>query len=125
MTGGFMAKVLLVGYIAELLHERERILQAAGYSVTVAQSLATSIAAIEQQIFDVAVLGFSVPEEERNDLARMLKRASSSTKIIMIYFANVNNTELADALMQTSASAEDVLRAVNHLLSAGSQERIG
>ena len=31
-----MAKVLLVGYIVELLQERERTLQDAGYQVTVA-----------------------------------------------------------------------------------------
>jgi hypothetical protein len=34
----------------------------------------------------------------------------------MIYFTNVQNTELADALIPTTANAQDVLRAVNHVL---------
>ena len=40
-----MAKVLLVGYIVELLQERERTLQDAGYQVTVALSFATAATA--------------------------------------------------------------------------------
>jgi DNA-binding NtrC family response regulator len=112
-----MARVLLVGYIPELLQERERTLRAAGHTVTVGPSFAATSAAIAQEIFDVAVLGFSVPEAERNQLARTLKDASPSTRLIMIYFSSVKNTELADALMPTSATAEEILRAVNHIVS--------
>ena len=112
-----MAKVLLVGYIPELLLERERLLRSAGHTVTIAPDFATASAAIGQGTFDAAVLGFSVPEEERNQIARRLKDSHPATKIIMIYFASVRNTELADALMQTTATAEDIVRAVNHLLS--------
>jgi CheY-like chemotaxis protein len=115
--GGMMARVLLAGYIADLMQERDRLLRAAGYEVTVAQSLATAITSIEQESFDVAVLGFSIPEEERNQMAQALKQKSPSTKIIMIYFSNIRNTELADALMHTSAAAEEIVRAVNHILS--------
>ena len=92
-----MAKVLLVGYIAELLQERERTLLAAGYEVIVAQSFATASTIVAQKLFDVAVLGFSVPENERNQLARGIKQANPSAKIIMIYFDSIKNTELADA----------------------------
>lgn len=113
-----MARVLLVGYIAELLQERERTLRAASYEVTVAHSCATASAAIRQEHFDVAVVGFSVPEEERNQLAHALKQANPAAKIIMVYFASIKNTELADALLQTTAGAEEVLRAVNHILNA-------
>ena len=58
-----------------------------------------------------------MPESERNRLARAIKQANPPAKIIMIYFDSVNNTQLADALLQTTASAEDVLRAVNHILN--------
>ena len=67
--------------------------------------------------FNGAVLGFSIPETERNQLATALKDASPSCQIIMMYFASLKNTELADALMPTGASNEEVLRAVNHILS--------
>lgn len=118
-----MARILLVGYIAEHLQERQRILQAAGYEVIVAPSLAAATAAIEQEVFDVAIVGFSVPEKERNQLAQTIKQTRPSTKIIMIYFSSVRNTELADALMQTSASAEELARAVNHILGVQNRSR--
>jgi len=116
-----MAKILLVGYIAELLQERERTLRAAGYAVTVASALATAAAAIQREKFDLAILTFSVPEADRNQLARALKDADPKTKILMTYYASVSNTELADALMQNTASSEDILRAVNHLLNVRGQ----
>jgi DNA-binding NtrC family response regulator len=112
-----MARVLLVGYIPELLLEPERVLRTVGYNVTVASSFATASAAIQQSSIDVAVLGFSVPEDERNQMARILKEICPAAKIIMIYFASLKNTELADALMPTSSSADEILRAVNHILN--------
>jgi DNA-binding response OmpR family regulator len=120
-----MAKVLLAGYIPEHLQERERLLRSAGHAVTIAPDFATASAAIGQDTFDVAVLGFSVPEEERNQIARRLKDSHPATKIIMIYFSSVKNTELADALMQTTSTAEDIVRAVNHLLSERNKEKAG
>jgi DNA-binding NtrC family response regulator len=119
-----MARVLLVGYIPELLQERERALRAAGHTVTIGPSFATTSAAIAQETFDIAVLGFSVPEAERNQLARSLKDVSPSTRLIMIYFASVRNTELADALMPTSATAEEILRAVNHIIGKNREKPV-
>lgn len=112
-----MARVLLVGYIPELLQEPERLFRASGYDVSIASSFPTASGAVEQEPFDAAVLGFSVPETERNQLATALKDASPACQIIMMYFASLKNTELADALMPTSASSEEVLRAVNHMLN--------
>ena len=120
-----MAKILLIGYIAELLQERERALRAADYAVTVASAFATASAAIQREKFDLAILSFSVPEADRNQLARALKDADPNTKILMTYYASVKNTELADALMQNNASAEDILRAVNHLLNDRNREQAG
>jgi DNA-binding response OmpR family regulator len=122
---GIMAKILLVGYIAELLQERERTLRAAGYAVTVASDFAAASVAIQSGKVDLAILTFSVPESDRNLLARALKDAGRNTKIIMTYYASVRNTELADALMQNNASAEDILRAVNHLLNLRDREQTG
>jgi DNA-binding NtrC family response regulator len=120
-----MAKILLVGYIAELLRDRESTLRAADHSVTVASTLATATAAIQREKFDLAILSFSVPEADRNQLARALKEAGPDTKIIMTYYASVSNTELADALMQNNASSEEILRAVNHLLILRDRDQDG
>jgi methylmalonyl-CoA mutase cobalamin-binding subunit len=128
-AGGFMAKVLLVGYIPELLHEPEHLLRSAGHEVTMALAFDAAAAAIQEgaiqeSLIDVAVFGFSIPEAERNQLAAELIQACPAAKIIMVYFASVHNTELADALMPTTASAEEILRAVNHMVGKN-RERTG
>jgi len=112
-----MAKVLLVSYIRELLEERFHVLQTAGHSPAMAADRETAFEAIEQDVYDVAVLGYSVPEQERNEMARRLIQANPNARIVMIYFSSVENTELADALIPTTAGAPDVLRAVNHVLN--------
>jgi hypothetical protein len=122
--GILMAKVLLVGYIPELLQEPERLLRSAGYSVISVLSFHAAATAIQQGSIDAAVFGFSVPELERNQLAGDLIQACPAAKIIMVYLDSVKNTELADALMPTTASAEEILRAVNHVLGKN-RERTG
>ena len=120
-----MAKVLLVSYLRELLEERRNALHAAGHQATMAQSPEAAFAAIKLNSFDVAVLGFSVPEQERNDIARGLIRANPETKIVMIYFSSIEHTELADVLIPTTANAQDVLRAVNHVLRTNDHSKTG
>ena len=120
-----MARVLLVSHIAELLQEREQALRAAGYEVTVEQSCAEAAGAIQSGPFDAVVLGFSLPEEERNQLARDIKLANPEAKIIMMYFASVKNTDPADAILQSNAGPQEVLRAINHILSTRKRDRTG
>jgi CheY-like chemotaxis protein len=114
--GGIMAKVLLVGYIRELLEDRNNALRAAGHDVTMALSAEAAYHAISQLVFDVAVLSYSIPEGERNEMAHRLTQASPDVKIVMIYFTSVHNAELADALVPTTANAQELVRAVNHVL---------
>ena len=120
-----MARVLIVSYVTELLQARERVLQSAGYEVTAAQSLTATTNAIQQQVYDAAVLGFGIPENERIQLARQLKRENSAVKIVMLYFETLPNTDLADALMPATANNEEILRAIHHLLKECKRERIG
>jgi DNA-binding NtrC family response regulator len=117
-----MAKVLLVSHIAEFLREREQTLRAAGFEVTVEQSCAEAAVAIRNGPFDAAVLGFSLPEEERNQLARDIKLANPEAKIIMMYFASVKNTDPADAILQSNSGPQELLRAINHILSSRKRE---
>jgi len=120
-----MAKVLLVGYIREFQEAEKNVLHAAGYQVTTALTLEAAHQAISQETFDVAILGYSVPSQQRNQLATSVKQANPAAKIILIYFASTQNTELADALVPTTATAQEVLRAVDHLLSNPDQSKTG
>jgi DNA-binding NtrC family response regulator len=120
-----MAKVLLVSYVTELSHEREQVLRSAGYEVTAALTWEAATNAIQQQLYDVAVLGFSVPEDQRTQLAGDLKELNPATRVLMFYFEAVPSTRLADALIPTSANAEEVLRAVHHLLNECRRAKTG
>lgn len=124
MLWGIMAKILLVGYVRELVEGSDKVLRAADYDVTVALTYADALKAAEQA-FDVAVLGYTVPEEERNQLARAIKQTNPGTQIIIFYFTSIGHTELADVLIQTTASAEDLLRAVEYVVNTRDQSRTG
>jgi CheY-like chemotaxis protein len=125
MFRGTMAKILLVSYVRELDEDRDKVLRAAGYDVTLVVTYAEAIQAVEQQIFDVAILGYTVPEGERNQLAGAIKETNPGTQIIVFYFTSIGKTEHADVLMQTTASAEDLLRAVEHTVSKRDRSRTG
>src|SRR5258708_40090357 len=125
MLWGTMAKIFLVSFVRELVEGSDKVLRAAGYDVTLAMTYPDALRAAEQAAFDVAVLGYTVPEEERNQLARAIKQKNADTQIIIFYFDNIGNTELADVLIQTTASAEDLLRAVEYTVSKRDQSRTG
>jgi CheY-like chemotaxis protein len=112
-----MAKILLIGYVQELIEERENVLRSGGHKVTLATKLQNALQVAQQQVFDLAVLGFSVPEQERNQLARAIKSKRPNTKIIMLYFARPGHTEFADVLVQSNVRPEELLRAVNYILN--------
>jgi CheY-like chemotaxis protein len=112
-----MAKILLVGYVQELIEERDNVLRSGGHEVTLATKLQNALQVAQQQVFDLAVLEFSVPEQERNQLARAIKSKRPNTKIIMLYFARPGHTEFADVLVQSNVRPEALLRAVNYILN--------
>jgi CheY-like chemotaxis protein len=125
MPWGIMAKILLAGYVRELVEDSDKVLRASGYDVTLALTYADALQAAERQTFDIAVLGYTVPEEERAQLARTIKQTSSATQIIIFYFDDVSRSEHADVLIRTTASAEDLLRAVEYTVNKRDRTRTG
>lgn len=119
-----MAKVLLVGYIRELTVQRRNALVAGGFDVEIATTADDAARVIASSAFDAAVLGFSVPEAERNRFAQALLSANPAIKIIMLYFSDIKNTELAHALLPTTASVADIYRAVTHVLKPDDKSEI-
>jgi DNA-binding NtrC family response regulator len=112
-----MAKILLVGYVHELIKERNNVLCNGGHEVTLATKVQDAFQAAKQEMFDVAVLEFSVPEQERNQLAQAIKSKRHNTKIIMLYFARPGHTEFADVLIEANVRPESLPRAVNYILT--------
>jgi len=111
-----MAQILLVSYVRELIEEKYKVLRSGGHDVTLTTELTEASQAANQQMFDLAILEFSVPEKERNQLASTIKSKRSSTKVIMLYFANAGHTDFADVLINANVRPQELLRAVNYII---------
>jgi len=112
-----MAKILLIGYERNWVDARRRGLHAAGHTVTCAQTFAQGLRLLESGKFDVVVLGHAIPQQQRNTLAAAAKRSNGGgTRVLVLYSARIDHAELADALVDTSASTDDLTRAVEYLV---------
>lgn len=111
-----MAQILLVEFLHESLERRQRGLCTAGHSVTSAQNFSQGLRAIQSGRYDVVVLGHAIPQQQRNRLAATAKKANPLTRVLLLYSAPVEHAELADALINNTASADDLRRTVEYLV---------
>lgn len=115
--GGFaVARILLVGYEHGWLEDRRGGLRAAGHMVSCAHNLDQGLRSLQFGKFDVLVLGNAIPLAQRNNLAGAAKRANPETRVLILYSASVDHAELADALVDNTATTEDLHRAVEYLM---------
>jgi DNA-binding NtrC family response regulator len=112
-----MAKILLIGYCKELLALRRTRLREVGHNVVTAETLGEALRKMQSGAYDVIVLGQLVPHQQRNSLVATAKRINPFTKVVVLYSATINHAELADALLDADASVEDLLHAVEYLVS--------
>ena len=120
-----MEKILLVGYLTDLVERRKQCLEAAAYEVVCATAFSAVMRLIEEQKFQVVVLGHGVPETERTRIARKIKQVSPATKLIMLYLASIKNAELADAIIHTTTDPADLVRAIDELTREHSRKMSG
>lgn len=111
-----VAQILCIEYVRESLERRRCGLDTAGHTVASAQNFADGLRAIELGKYDVVVLGNSIPQEQRNSLAAAAKKARPATRVLVMYSDTVYHAELADALINTTATAEDLHRTVEYLM---------
>lgn len=111
-----MAQILLVEYVHESLERRQRGLSTAGHSVKSASNFEEGLSAIQSGKYDVVVLGHAIPQQQRNHLAESAKKINPLTRVLVLYSAPVAHAELADALINNSASADDLSRTVEYLV---------
>jgi len=55
----------------------------------------------------------------------VIKQTNPGTQIIVFYFNSIGNAEHADVLIQTTASSEDLLRAVEYVISMRDRPKTG
>jgi DNA-binding NtrC family response regulator len=118
-----MAEILLVGPLAPLLRERERVLRRAGHNVVTATFGNNQFRSAMQREFDVVIIGHAVPERKRNRIAQSLKLRSPQTAVVLFYRGSIQRTELADAILNADGNHKDLLFTVEHLLSRRRETR--
>lgn len=111
-----MARILLIGYEDGWLEDRRGGLRAAGHIVSCAHSFDQGLRSLQSGKFDVLVLGHAIPLAQRNTLAQAAKRTNPETRVLILYSASVDHAEVADALVDTTATTEDLHRAVEYLV---------
>ncbi len=114
-----MQRVVSVGYALAPFKERNAVLAAAGLAVREAIGAVQALGMIEDEEFDVAVLGSALSTEDRNTLARAARRRKADTKIIMLYDGRISGTELADAII----AADDPQRVVDTIRLFGEETK--
>jgi DNA-binding response OmpR family regulator len=112
-----MAKILLIGFVTDLLNQRKKMLRAAGHEVTSAQNVDEALRATQWGHYDVVIVGHGVPEHLKKGLAGTVKRLNPATRILMLYSKAQEKPGLADAWMDTTASLDDLQRTVEGLAS--------
>ena len=113
-----MARILLIGYEHGWLEDRRGGLREAGHTVSCAHSFDQGLRSAHSGKFDVLVLGHAIPLAQRNKLAQAAKHANPETRVLILYSASVDHAELADALVDNSATTEDLHRAVEYLVES-------
>ena len=120
-----MEKVLLIGYLTDLVERRKRCLEAAAYEVICATAFSEVMRLIDEHKFKVVVLGQGVPETERNQIARKIKQANPATKLVMLYLASIKNAELADAIIHITTDPADLVHTIQDLTQEHSRKITG
>jgi len=110
-----MEKILLVGYLTDLVERRKQCLEAAAYEVICATAFSEVMRFIDEHTFKVVVLGHGVPEAERTRIARKIKQVNPAAKLVMLYLASIKNAELADAIIHTTTDPADLVRTIKEL----------
>ncbi|HEY1527965.1 MAG TPA: hypothetical protein VGH51_17165 [Candidatus Angelobacter sp.] len=104
-------RVLSFGYVEELLRERHRLLTAAGFQVTSVDTKSNVLKLLENEEFNVLIVGHGVPVEQRNEVAvraKIWRRAG----VIFLYRWNINRAEFADAVLSVDCCPENLAEAV-------------
>ena len=111
-----MARILIIGYVTELLQKRKRALSDAGHEVTSAQNLDEALRTTQWGQYDVVVVGHGIPERLKKGLAATARRINPGTQILMLYSSIPEKSGIADAWVDTAASVEELRHTVERLI---------
>ncbi len=107
-------KVLYGEQNEQLLASQTESLEKAGFSVQTAVGRKAVQQALQQGQFDLVILGRTLSRDDRHHLPYMVKKASSSARVLVLH-TDGSRHPYVDANTDTGSSVEELLRKVASL----------
>jgi CheY-like chemotaxis protein len=107
--------ILSAGRDRLLLFTRNRVLEEAGYNVTAATTSAETVERFFAGDFDLVILCHSIPIEERERIATLVRMHSPSTPVIVLADLPTRKYEFGD--MTIDSDATSLLRSLPEALA--------
>jgi hypothetical protein len=116
-------RILLVSFDDLLLIEQRRLLEQQGYAVTSALRLKEAAARCKRGIFDLFILGRSIPHSIKKELIEVF-RAQSTTPILSLW---TPGEQVVDAVnyLEFSDSSDNFVKGVHTILTRENPSRSG
>lgn len=117
-------KILNVARDESLLKSRSAILEGAGYEVIPALTILNVQAVCENQSFDLVIIGYSLPREEKRRVMLAIRKSCGLTPILELYSPEtVPADHEADEELATAGEADVLLAKVKELLARPRKRR--
>lgn len=117
-------KILNVSRDESLLKSRSAILEGAGYEVVPALTILNVQAACENYSFDLVILGYALPKEEKRRVIAAVRKFCGPTPILELYSPDtVPVCYEADEQLSGSGEAEALLAKVRETLATKRKKR--
>ena len=109
------ARILSIFYDQSLLQTRQWLLEGEGYLVTSAMRLKEAVELCRDRSFDLVIIGYSIPDEDRQRFITALRFACSTPVLALLRF-NENVVERADYNFDASCGPAELVRMVMKIL---------
>src|SRR3954462_8039215 len=117
-------KILNVARDESLLKSRSAILDGAGYEVVPALTILKVQAACESQSFDLVIIGYALPKDEKRRVMVAVRKSCGLTPILELYSpGTVPVDQEADEELVTRGEADVLLAKVKELLAKPRKRR--
>ena len=103
-----MANIIHIGTSEPILTTRKTILERAGHTVTLARDLRAVIAACENQSFDLAIVGQTLPAMEKLRVSDTLRQKCQGIWVLEFHDAVKPDLNNADAHLRVAETSPDV-----------------
>src|SRR3954452_11632010 len=97
--------ILSAGRDRPLLFTRNRVLEEAGYSVTPATTAAETVERFFGGDFDLVILCHSIPLEERERIAQLVRMHSPSTPVLLLAHPRPRRYNFGDLTVDSDADS--------------------